>query len=199
MTPKRFKCCLAAWVMIMISLAACGPLMVNTVVPLSRESYVPQINPEDYKLMRGKRVLFHGITDQSRNTSNFAYYNPGRTVGYELYYTLPNEGMPQPLISFFWYALKKGFEQAGIIIEDTSPIYDVELLLVFRSLTDREIQFDAQVRRAEKPVYEKSYAVKSPEVATADSAVLEKRAYGMMDAMVKTILGDPDFQKTLMR
>jgi hypothetical protein len=39
--------------------------------------------------------------------------------------------------------------------------------------------------------------VKAPDARTDDLAILEKRAYGMIDAMVKIIADDPDFKRML--
>ena len=103
--------------------------------------------------------------------------------------------MSQPVVSFFWYALKKGFDHAGIIIEESSPIYDAELIMTFRSVTDREIIFDVLFTQMGRKLYTKTYSVKSPNVPTEDVSVLEQNAYGMIDSMVKTILDDPDFKK----
>jgi hypothetical protein len=37
-----------------------------------------------------------------------------------------------------------------------------------------------------------------PEAQSKDHAVLEQRAYGMLDSIVRTILNDPDFQKVFL-
>lgn len=198
MTSKTFKVYFLAYVLIIIFMVGCGPT-ANTIVQLGRDKYVSQINPEDYKTVRGKRVLFSSIIDKSTNTENLGYYNPERTVGYQLYYTLPDRGMAQPVVSFFWYALKKGFDHAGIIIEESSPIYDAQLTMIFRSLTDREINFDVIFTRMGSLFYEKNYTVMNPDVQTTDKSILELRAYSMIDSMVKTILDDPDFEKMFLK
>jgi len=185
-----------ACVLLMLVLFGCGPT-TSTVVTLGRDNYVPQLNPDDYKMLQGKQILFHTIKDQSTNTSNLAYYNPERTIGYSLYYKRPNEGMAQPVVSFFWYALKKGFDHIGIIIEESSPLYDAETIMTFRSVTDREIKFHVLFTKLGRKFYEKTYTVKAPDAPTDDAAALEKRAYGMIDAMVKTIVDDPDFKRML--
>jgi hypothetical protein len=194
MKLKWVKLYSIAYALIIIFIAGCGP-MANQVVMLSRDNYVSKINPDDYKVFQGKRILFHTIIDKSTNTSNLAYYNPERTVGYGLYYKSPGDGWAQPVVSFFWYALKKGFDHVGIIMEESSPIYDAELTITFRSVTDREINFDVVFTKMGKLYYEKNYSVKNTEVGTTDNTALEKRAYGMLDSMVKTILDDPDFKK----
>lgn len=107
--------------------------------------------------------------------------------------------MPQPVVSFFWYALKKGFEHAGIIIEDSSTVYDAQLTMIFRSVTDREINFDVIFSRMGQLIYEKNYSVKTPDGQITDKSILEQRAYSMIDSMVKIILDDPDFNKMFLK
>ena len=196
MKRTGYKTCFIVYAMLMIFIVGCGP-MTSTIVTLSRDNYVPQLNANDYKQFHGKHILFHSIKDQSANTSNLAFYNPERTIGYSLFYKRPNEGMAQPVVSFFWYALKKGFDHIGIIIEESSPIYDAEMIMTLRSVTDREITFHVLFTKLGKKFYEKTYSVKAPDVRTDDAAVLEKHAYGMIDAMVKAIADDPDFKRML--
>lgn len=194
MKLKGIKVYFIAYFLIVFFIIGCGPV-VNTTVMLGRDNYVSKIKPEDYKVLQGKRILFHSIIDQSTNTSNLAYYNPEKTIGYKLYYKAPGEGMSQPVVSFFWYALKKGFDHTGIIIEESSPIYDAELIMTFRSVTDREIIFDVLFTQMGRKLYTKTYSVKSPNIPTEDVSVLEQNAYDMIDSIVKTILDDPDFKK----
>jgi hypothetical protein len=195
---QRIKVHFIACVLIVIFIVGCGPT-ANTIVQLGRQKYISHINPEDYKTVQGKRILFSSIIDKSTNTENLGYFNPERTVGYQLFYGLPDQGMPQPVVSFFWYALKKGFDHAGIIIEESSPIYDAELTMTFRSVTDREINFDVIFSRLGGLFYQKNYSVKNPNGQTTDKSVLEQRAYSMIDSMVKTILDDPDFKKMFLK
>lgn len=198
MTLKGFRFYSTAFVLIIIFMVGCASTS-SSIVQLSREKYVSQVNPKDYRMYRGKRIVFSSIIDKSTNTSNLAYYNPDKTIGYQLYYTLPQQGMPQPVVSFFWYALQKGFDHAGIIIEESAPFVDIELTMVFRSVTDREINFDVIFTRASKLIYEKNYLVKTPSVQTTKNSVLEQRAYGMIDSMIKTILDDPNFKKMFLK
>jgi hypothetical protein len=196
MTSRRFKYYFIAYLMILFFVVGCGPV-VNTTVKLGRDNYVSKINSEDYKAFQGKKILFHSIIDKSTNTSNLSYYNPEKTLGYDLYYKSPGEGMAQPVVSFFWYAIKKGFDHAGIIIDESSPIYDAELTMAFQSVTDREIIFDVYFTRMGKLIYKKTYSVKNLDVPTEDFSILEQRQYGMIDSIVKTLLDDPDFKKML--
>jgi hypothetical protein len=196
MTLKSFRVNFIACVLIVFFMAGCAPT-ANTVVKLSRDRYNPNINFEEYKTYSGKTILFSSIIDKS-GTSNLAYYNPEKTVGYQLYYT-SSAFVNQPVISFFWYALQKGFESAGIDIETSGPVYDAELTIIFKSLTDKEIQFDALGTKMGRLLYKKHCVVRTPDVTTTDTTVLEKRAYGMIDSMVKAILDDPDFKKIFSR
>jgi hypothetical protein len=198
MTLKGSRFYFTAYVLIIIFMVGCATT-ANSIVQLSREKYVSQVNPKDYKMFRGRRILFSSIIDKSTNTSNLAYYNPERTIGYQLYYTLPLQGMPQPVVSFFWYALQKGFDHAGIIIEESAPFVDIELTMILRSVTDKEINFDVFFTRMGRLIYEKNYLVKTPYVQTTNNFVLEQRAYGMIDSMIKTILDDPNFKKMFLK
>ncbi len=177
---------------LVVTLFGCGPF-ASTVVQLNRENYVPKINATQYSQYHGKRLLLSTIIDESKNTSNLAYYNPQRTVGYSLYYS--TNSMPQPVVSYFWYMLQKAFEQAGIQIEEYGRLHDTELALVFTSLTDEEIRFTARLARLGQFGYQKHYIVTVPPTDSKHLKFLEQRAYGMVDAIVTTILNDPDFQR----
>jgi len=54
------------------------------------------------------------------------------------------------------------------------------------------------VTKIGKLIYKQDYVVKMPEAQSKDHAVLEQRAYGMLDSIVRTILNDPDFQKVFL-
>jgi len=71
------------------------------------------------------------------------------------------------------------------------------MTMTFHSITDREITFHVLFTKLGKKFYKKTYSVKAPDVRTDDAAVLEKHAYGMIDAMVKAIADDPDFKRML--
>lgn len=67
MISKWFKVYFTAYVLIIMFMVGCVPY-ANTFVQLGREKYVSQINPEDYKMVRGKRILFDSIEDKSTKT-----------------------------------------------------------------------------------------------------------------------------------
>jgi hypothetical protein len=175
-------------------ICGCGPYATN-IVDLNRDKYVCKINPAQFNNFQGKRFLLSTIIDESKNTTNLGYYNPDKTIGYRLSYS--ESSVQQPVVSYFWYALKKGFECAGIRIFSYG-LYDAELSLIFKSLTDEEIKFTMIVTKIGKLIYQHDYVIKMPEAQSKDHAVLEQRAYGMLDSIVRTILDDPDFQKAFM-
>lgn len=175
-----------------VTLFGCGPF-ASTVVQLNRENYVPKIDATQYSQYQGKRLLLSTIIDESKNTENLAYYNPQRTVGYALNYSAAT--MPQPVVSYFWYMLQKAFERAGLQIDEYGKQYDAELSLVFTSLTDEEIRFSVRMVKLSQYGYQKDYVVTMAPTDSMDPKVLEQRAYGMVDAIVTTILNDPEFQK----
>ncbi|MEN6318039.1 MAG: hypothetical protein ABFD82_04700 [Syntrophaceae bacterium] len=181
---------------IFVIICSCGPA-TSTVVMLNREKYDCKINPDQFIQLKGKRILLASIDDKSTTTSNLAYYNPERTVGYQLFYSSAHS-MPQPVVSYFWYALQKGFECAGVKIEESGPVYDAELSLIFKSLTDEEINFQALLTKKGMLAFNKDFVVRMPKVETNEQAVLEQRAYRMLDSIVTTILSDPDFQKAFL-
>jgi hypothetical protein len=98
-------------------------------------------------------------------------------------------------VSYFWYALQKGFECAGVKIEEGGPVYDAELTLTIKSLTDEEITFQALLTKMGQLVCNKDFVIRMPKVETNEQSVLEQRAYRMLDSIVTTILSDPDIQK----
>jgi hypothetical protein len=190
--PYR-KIVLGGLVLAILMMAGCAPY-ARVVVPLNRDKYICRNDPGKFTLFQGKRILLTTIRNESKNTSNLAYYNPDNTVGYALYFS-SDHSIQQPVPSYFWYALKKGFECVGVVIEEYGPVYDAELSLTFLSLTDEEIRFRALLSRQGTQALEKEYRVTMPAVPTFDKALLEDRAYRMLDAIVATILNDPDFQK----
>jgi hypothetical protein len=175
-------------------ICGCGPYATN-IVDLNRDKFVCKINPAQFNNFQGKRFLLSTIIDESKNTTNLGYYNPDKTIGYRLSYS--ESSVQQPVVSYFWYALKKGFECAGIRIFSYG-LYDAELSFIFKSLTDEEIKFTMIVTKIGKLIYQHDYVIKMPEAQSKDHAVLEQRAYGMLDSIVRTILDDPDFQKAFM-
>lgn len=194
MFKKLFFVIFSAVVFLMF--CGCGPL-TSTVVQLNRERYTPQINPANYSSLQGKVILFDSIEDKSTNTVNLAYFNPEKTVGYQLFYSSQHT-LSQPVVSFFWYSLKKGFEHAGIKIIEGGPIYDAELLMTINSLTDEEIRFNILLTQKGKAFCRKDYVVTVQKATIKDQEFLERRAYSMLDSIIHAMLTDKNFQEAFL-
>ena len=175
-------------------IVSCGPVVSQT-VELNRERYVCKIDPTKYQTIKQKTILLSSIADESKNTTNFTYYNPGKTINYDLNYS--STSMSQPLASYFWYALQKGFECAGIKIEEGGPVYDGALTITIMSLTDQEIKFRIIMSAKGNALYGNDYTIVTATTASTDPKILEDRAYRMLDSMVDKILGDSGIQKLL--
>ena len=178
-------------------LMGCGPASsVVKVVELNRDRYECKIDPSQFKQYHGKNFLLASIEDESDNTENLYYYNPQKTIGYRLYYS--SSSVRQPVVSYYWYALQKGFECAGLKVEEYIHD-DQEVALTFNSLTDEEILFDLALMKNGRQSYATSYTIKMPAVDANNADVLEQRAYGMLDMIVTTILKDPHFETAFLK
>lgn len=181
---------------IMILIAACGP-STSQVVVLNRDDYASQIDPARYPQYKGKIIMLNSIVENSKNTSNFAYYNPEKTFGHSLFYSTPGRNLPQPLASYLWYVLQKGFGSAGIKIVADETSFDAEMTITINSITDEEVKFDVLTIGNNSLKTQKSYVTTMPKAPSLESPVLEKRAYKMHDKMIEAILDDPDMQKVI--
>jgi len=180
--------------LLFICVAGCAS-PTTTVITLNREKYNPKLNPKDYEFIKDKVILFHSIVDLSKDSSNWIYYNPEKTVAYKLYYDSPEKALPQPVVSFLWYAMEKGFLRMGVIIDEQGIKSDAELNMYLKSLTDSEAHFVITTTCGGKLAYKKAYAVKAPGDISKEESALEQRAYDMFDSILKVIMDDPDFRK----
>lgn len=183
-------------VVFLLFISACGPYMSQTVV-LNRENYISQINSAKYGQYKDKIILLNSIIDNSKNTTNFNYYNTEKTIDYDLFYSNPKSSFQQPVVSYMWYVFQKGFETAGLKIITEGSLFDVALTLTFNSITDEEVKFDLLMLGKNINIIQKSFVVTIPKTSSKDPIALEKRAYTMSDKIIETILCDSDFQKAL--
>lgn len=178
---------------LLLIIIGCGPIVSNTVI-LNRDRYVSQINPLTYDQFKGKTILLNSIADNSKNTTNLTYFNPERTFSHEMFYS-KDSSWPQPLVSYLWYALQKGFESVGIRVLAEGSIYDAALSMTINSMTDEEVKFDVLMIRTKMIQFQKSYVVTMPKAPSGESEILEQRSYRMLDKMIEAMLGDPGFQE----
>ena len=140
-------------------------------------------------------ALFDSIdVSEGSNITNFYYLSADKTVGYTLYYTL--DKMQQPVVSFFWYALQKAFEDIGIVVKEEAPLKNIpQLNLKILTLTDQEAKFRVKLFRNGALLLEKEIVAVQKYPPTKDIPELEKRQYVFIDSMAGAILSDPDFKR----
>jgi hypothetical protein len=166
----------------------------DTRVKIRRDLYNPNLTQNELSPYRGQTMLFYSIVIDAKNIDNFSYYSPNRDVGYMLYYS--PSSMQQPLASFLWYALQKGFDSAGITVKESGPIKNVpELLISLTSLTDQEAQMRVSLMRNGVLLAQKDLVITMSYAPTKDVSELEKTAYLFMDKIAFSILTDADIKR----
>jgi hypothetical protein len=171
----------------------------STNVTLWRNKYNPNIVPTISELYKDQKVFLASVVDETKDTTNFYYYSPDRSVAYGFYYD--EKSWKQPLVSFFWYAYQKSFESVGMIVEENNPSKDSpELSITFKSFqSDRLVYQVFLVSKTRGINLYKEYMVTMTPITTNDTAALEKAAYEMIDKTVYTVLADPEFQKVFFK
>lgn len=169
------------------------PTLTN--VEISRERYVPILDPIAVSDYNGQIVIFQSIkATKDSNYSNFYYLSEAKSIGYTLYYS--STSMQQPVSSFFWYAFEKAFDIIGITIADTYPLKNVpEIILRILTLSDEEANLQVTLQRNGILLLQKDIHIQQKASPTLEVSALEKRQYAFIDTMVVAILSDPDFKK----
>ena len=163
-------------------------------VRVSRDQYQPLLESSKFAEYRGQIIIFDSIDIDARDVTNFYYLNDDKTVGYTLFYT--SDGIQQPVVSFFWYALQKSFINVGIDIREGGLIKNAARLnLKITALTDQEAKFTVSLLRNGLLLMQKEIVVSKKFSPTKDDSELKKRAYEFIDLIAETILSDPDFKR----
>jgi len=163
-------------------------------VPVSRDKYTPQLKPSSFPEYKGQTIIFDSVEIEAPNVDNFYYLNEDKTVGYTLFYT--SNGIQQPVVSFFWYALQKSFESIGIIVKESGLIKNAARLnLKIMALTDQKAVLKVSLLRNGYLIMQKDIAVFKKFPPTNDVPELTKNAFEFIDLMAGTILSDPDFKR----
>jgi len=171
----------------------------STNVTVWRNKYNPNVVPSISELYKGHKVFLASVVDETKDTTNFYYYSPDRSVAYGFYYD--EKSWQQPLASFFWYAYQKTLQSVGIIVEENNPSKDSpELLITFKSFqSDRLVYQVFLVSKTKGTNFYKEYTVTMPSLTANDTAALEKAAYEMIDKTIYAFLSDPEFQKVFLQ
>lgn len=163
-------------------------------VRVSRDQYQPLLESSKFAEYRGQIIFFDSIDIAAPDVTNFYYLNEDKTVGYTLFYT--SDGIQQPVVSFFWYALQKVFENIGIDVRERGPIKNAaQLNLKIIALTDQEAKFIVSLSRNGLLLMQKEIIASKKFPPTKDDSELKKRAYEFIDLIAETILSDPDFKR----
>lgn len=164
-------------------------------VPVSRDQYQPLLESSKYAEYKGQTIIFDSIDiGEIRDVTNFYYLSEDKTVGYTLFYT--SDGIQQPVVSFFWYALQKAFLNIGIDVKERGLIKNAaQLNFKIMSLTDQEAKFIVSLSRNGYLILQKEIIVSKKFPPTKDESELKKRAYEFIDCIAETILSDSDFKR----
>jgi len=166
--------------------------VINVIV--SRDQYQPLLESSKFAEYRGQIIIFDSIDIDARDVTNFYYLNDDKTVGYTLFYT--SDGIQQPVVSFFWYALQKSFVNVGLDIREGGLIKNTARLnLKITALTDQEAKFILSLLRNGLLLMQKEIIVSKKFPPTKDVSELKKSAYEFIDLIAETILSDPDFKR----
>jgi hypothetical protein len=162
-------------------------------VPVSRDKYYPALQPAKYSEYKGQVIIFDSMEIVAPGVENFYYLNADKTVGYTLFYK--SDGIQQPVVSFFWYALQKSFEHVGILVKDGIIKNANQLHIKILWLSDQKAIFNVSLLRNGYLLYQKDIGVFKPFPSTKDVAELQKRSFEYIDSIAETILNDPDFKR----
>lgn len=163
-------------------------------VPVSRDKYTPLLKSSSFPEYNGQTIIFDSIEIEAPDVNNFFYLNEEKTIGYTLFYT--SNGIQQPVVSFFWYALQKSFESIGIIVKDSGLIKNAARLnLKIMALTDQKAVLKVTLLRNGYLIMQKDITVFKKFTPTKDVPELTKYTFEFIDLMAGTILSDPDFKR----
>jgi hypothetical protein len=175
-------------------LFSCLAPPTGIIVKVNRENYQPRIKPSVYDEYKGRIMLFDSIDIEAPNVENLYYLSEDKTIGYTLLYTA--ERMPQPVVSFFWYALQKAFTDIGINVKEDLLIKNApQIHLNILYLTDQNAKFKLSLLRNKHLLMQKEISVSNKFPPTKNISELEKRSYEFIDLIAEAILSDPDFKR----
>lgn len=196
MQKKRSTMALSIIIVLLSILFSCSfpPPKGVVNVPVSRDQYQPLLEPSKFAEYRGQIIIFDSIDIDARDVDNFYYLNEDKSVGYTLFYTF--DGIQQPVVSFFWYALQKTFTNIGIDVKESGIIKNAARLnLKITALTDQDAKFIVSLLRNGLLLMQKEIIVSKKFPPTKDISELKKRSYEFIDCIAETILSDSDFKR----
>lgn len=167
-------------------LAACG---FHRTVAINAARYNPQFSTSELSDYKCRQINLISFINSSEKTDVFSYYSTGMKTAYT--------SQQAHLGSYFRSCFRDGFRRAGMrVLEDEAfPANIPEFQLTVTELSDMRFEFRVTVTRDGHTVLQKLYAVDMKPYDEATPAMLEKRAYTMVDMAITTVLMDPEFKK----
>ncbi len=156
-------------------------------VEITQNNYMPELG-RTFPGYRGKSIYLANIDNQANNTTMWYYYNPQGSMTYESW---------PSLTSYFWYCIQKAFQSAGLEVHSMDQASNApEVDITLESITDQQFQYMVSVH-GKGASFQKRFTVTMEPAVTTDSGLLEKRAYKMIDKMVRAILEDRGFDHAI--
>jgi len=177
-------------IVIMMLLVFTGCSNVLVYIPLDAARYQSSISKSGFSEYDGTQIYLEYIDNKADNTSIFYYFSPDGKIQYG----------EAALTSYFWYCYRDALEAIGMRVYEESPPQGVPYLnLTFFSLTDCEFKFTIVLHNNGSSQLKKQYIVKMEKPTTRNKAILEQKAYQLIDLTLKTILSDEEFQRAFLK
>lgn len=185
----------------------------GTKITTTQEKYSPSFRAGDYSRYKGKKLVLSSFSNQAQNTKTYNYFSPDKKLNYEFNVSLDN---------YYMNCFQKAFRHIGVKLVDytyddsyrnrhgyrhgywwgapgpggyKAPKGVSEFQFILQSMTDQEFKFKVLVFKEGETKLDKDYTVNMAAATTDNAAVLEKRAYQLVDLAFTTIMRDRDFQK----
>jgi hypothetical protein len=162
-------------------------------VYVQQDRYIPAL-AGDLSAYRDRPILLDEFVNEVENTGTYYYYSPDGNVTYET----------EPWVEeYLRTSFGKAMTSVGMVVLLEPPpaaapsLADLQVTLI--SWDDYAMRFQALLSRAGQAIYQQEYRVEVPRIETAETQILEDRAYGIMDMVVSGMLSDPGFQAAVLQ
>jgi len=168
---------------------------IATTVPLRKNNYVPCFDAGEFEEYRGTSIYMPAFENRADNTSIWHYYSLDKKRKYQ----------SNNLEQLFWNCFQDAFLHVGVFVyEKIYPFHEKsrdafydgikEFRLQFSSLTDTEFRFIVTLVCKGRIVFQRKFIIPMVFPETEDKALLEQRAFKMIDKTLRTILKDQNFR-----
>ncbi len=174
--------------------AAAGCASSN--VTLKQNMYAPSFNADEFRDYRGRGVYLPPFVNKADNTTLWFYSSADKKRKYVM----------NSVEQFFWNCCQDAFLHVGIFVYESPSVSPAvnpdeklkhglkEFRIQLSSLTDMEYRFIVTLYDGRSIVFQRKFIIPMNPPEGEDMAVLEKRAYAMVDRSFETILKDQGFR-----